>query len=52
MQIYCSNEPVSHLAELIVFVHYATTTTTILWPFVQEYPGVPVPAETFTHPLS
>ena len=26
-----------------------TTTTTILWPFVRDYPGEPVPEETFTH---
>jgi len=25
-----------------------TTTTTILWPFVRDYPGEPVPEETFT----
>jgi len=24
-------------------------TTTILWPFVRDYQGVPVPEETFTH---
>jgi len=29
-----------------------TTTTIILWPFVQNYPGEPVPEETFTHPPS
>ena len=26
-----------------------TTTTTVLWPFVWDYPGEPVPEETFTH---
>ena len=26
----------------------ATATTTILWPFVRNYPGEPVPEETFT----
>jgi len=26
----------------------ATTTTTILWPFIPDYPGEPVPEETFT----
>jgi len=26
-----------------------TTTTTILRPFVSDYPGEPVPEETFTH---
>jgi len=25
-----------------------TTTTTILWPFVQDYLGEPAPEETFT----
>jgi len=29
-----------------------TTTTTVLWPFVRDYPGEPVPEETFTHPPS
>jgi len=24
-------------------------TTTVLWPFVRDYPGKPVPEETFTH---
>ena len=28
------------------------TTTTVLWPFVQDYPGEPVPEETLTHPPS
>jgi len=28
---------------------YTTKTTTILWLFVQDYPGQPVPEETFTH---
>jgi len=27
-----------------------TTTTTVLWPFVRDYLGEPVPEETFTHP--
>jgi len=26
-----------------------TTTTTVLWPFIRDYPGEPVPEETFTH---
>jgi len=40
------------------YVHYechsihTTTTTTILRPFVRDYPGEPVPEETFTHPPS
>ena len=28
------------------------TTTTVLRPFVRDYPGKPVPEETFTHPPS
>jgi len=28
------------------------TKTIILWPFVRDYPGEPVPEETFTHPPS
>ena len=27
----------------------STTTTTILWPFAWDYPGEPLPEETFTH---
>jgi len=29
-----------------------TTTTIVLWPFVLDYPGEPVPEETFAHPPS
>jgi len=29
-----------------------TTTATVLRPFVRDYPGEPVPEETFTHPPS
>jgi len=29
---------------------HVLTTTTVLWPFVQDYPGEPVPEETFTQP--
>jgi len=25
---------------------------TVLWPFVRDYPGEPVPEETLTHPPS
>jgi len=28
--------------------HATTTTTTVLWPFVRDHPGEPVPEETFT----
>jgi len=28
------------------------TTTTVLRPFVRDYPGEPVPEETLTHPPS
>jgi len=28
---------------------YTTTTTTVLRPFVWDYPGEPVPEETLTH---
>ena len=36
------------------FLCFSTTTTTrtVLWPFVQDYPDEPVPEETFTHPPS
>jgi len=29
-----------------------TTTTTVLRPFVRDYPGEPVPEEALTHPTS
>jgi len=29
-----------------------TTATTVLRPFVRDYPGEPVPEETLTHPPS
>jgi len=29
-----------------------TTTATVLWPFVRDYPGELVLDETFTHPPS
>jgi len=29
-----------------------TTATIVLWPFVRDYPGEPVPEETLTHPPS
>jgi len=32
--------------------HTTATTTTILRPFVRDYPGEPVPEETLTHPPS
>ena len=31
---------------------HTTTTTTVLRPFVRDYPGEPVPEETLTHPPS
>jgi len=33
-----------------VALYTTTTTTTVLRPFVRDYPGEPVPEETFTHP--
>jgi len=33
----------------IILLLTTTITTIILWPFVQDYPGKPVPEETFTH---
>jgi len=46
MQSLFTYTPISW-AILIVFI--ATTTTTILWPFVRDHQGEPVPEETFTH---
>jgi len=45
---------VQYTDNLLMLVLYvtATTTTTILWPFVRDYPGEPVPEETLTHPPS
>jgi len=31
----------------VVRSYTITTTTTVLWPFVRDYPGEPVPEETF-----
>jgi len=31
---------------------HTATTTTILRPFVRNYPGEPVPEETFTYPVT
>jgi len=39
----------SHLDSIYYYYYYYSTTTTILWPFVWDYPGEPVPEETFTH---
>jgi len=36
----------------LIFPPPATTTTIVLWPFVRDYPGEPVPEETLTHPPS
>jgi len=34
-------------------VAYTATTKSFLWPFILDYPGEPIPEETFTHlPLS
>jgi len=44
----CSSRP--HLARAAMRPNI--TTTTVLRPFVQHYPGEPVPEETLTHPPS
>jgi len=36
----------------ICLLHYNNATTTVLRPFVWDYPGEPVPEETLTHPPS
>ena len=41
-----------HVTVCIPDLTYTTTTTIVLWPFVQDYPGEPVPEEIFTHPPS
>jgi len=35
-----------------LFSYNTHTTTTVLRPFVRDYPGEPVPEETLTHPQS
>ena len=40
------------LDQLLYLDRWTTTTTTVLWPFVWNYPGEPVPEETLTHPPS
>jgi len=40
-----------NVPKILIFCH-TTTTTVILRPFVWDYPGEPVPEETFTHPPS
>jgi len=39
-----------YISEMVNIV--TTTTTTVLRPFVQDYPGEPLPEETITHPPS
>jgi len=34
---------------LWIYTTTTTTTTAVLWPFVPDYPGEPVPEETFIH---
>jgi len=43
--------PIHRLKGEKLHASYITTTTitTILWPFVRDYPSEPVPEETFTH---
>ena len=47
---------ISHELSVLAFslLLTATTTTTVLRPFVWDYPGEPIPEETFTqsHPVS
>jgi len=31
---------------------YNNNSTTVLWSFIRDYPGEPVPEETLTHPPS
>jgi len=39
----------SHQSITIIFKPPPPTTITVLWPFVRDYLGEPVPEETFTH---
>ena len=54
-----SRWPLAHISSLLlvfqedVYLNIdTTTTTTVLWPFVRDYPDEPVPEETLTHPPS
>jgi len=50
---HCQNvKVVHHLSNEWGVTCKYTTPTIVLWPFVRDYPGEPVPEETFTHPPS
>jgi len=40
---------ISSTLRVCVYLLITTTTTTVLWPSVRDYPGELVPKETFTH---
>jgi len=40
----------THCIKLVIMA--TNNTTTVLRPFVRDYPGEPVPKETLTHPSS
>jgi len=42
----------NHLKNHLFHCSFSSSTTTVLRPFVQDYPGEPVPEETLTHPPS
>ena len=48
--LYC-NILSYHIVEIITYTT-THTTSTVLRPFVRDYPGEPVPEETLTHPPS
>jgi len=49
---YYSNLESFHHEIPLVCIKPGGTTTVVLRPFVRDYPGEPVPEETFTHTLS
>jgi len=50
--LYIVSQKTSHLWLAKTLIHMNTTATTVLRPFVWDYPGEPVPEETLTHPPS
>jgi len=41
--------PLIQVHHLVALVITSATTTTVLRPFVRDYPSEPLPEETFTH---
>jgi len=46
------DDAVKNNTQVSAYNKHTITTTTVLWPFVRDYPGEPVAEETLTHPPS